>query len=121
LFFSLSSIKIVAAEMPEYLAHKKTLCVSALCLFSSASAVGGAILAAQSVAVCLQVAPVGECLAGTCATCVCGYIAFGGASELRYHNSGCFKCGKRSASIKLAQEPTQQSMGRVPSKETKSQ
>ena len=120
---TLFSIKIVASGMPEYLANKKTLCLSALCLVSSAGTIGGSVLTAQSIATCLQVAPVGECLVGAGVACACAYITVGAASELRYHNPdfcSCCRFGKKTARIGVAgsaglmQAPVQQIMGQAP-------
>lgn len=123
----LSSINIFTADQSGCSEHKDILCLSALCLASSACTLGGAMLTVQSASACLQVAPAAQCLAGACTTCACGYVAIGLIDEFRYHvpkGSGCCGFGKKVVSAHFAgliQAPAQQTMEQVPNKGTKLQ
>ncbi len=127
---SLFSIKMFAAQQScprKCLAKINPACpttagLSALCLATSASTLCASIYTAQSVATCLQVAPIQEVLVGACATCVCAYATLGVAIELKDHMPACCRCGrsgKRLAGagvdrpVALATAPAQQTMGLV--------
>ena len=91
-------------------------CLSLACLATSACTVGGAIFTAQSIATCLQVAPIKECIMGSCATGLCAYVTLGLAIELRpnmaeLNTACCGRSDKKIESVGAVKIPDQQTMG----------
>lgn len=95
-------------------------CLSLACLATAATTLGSSVYAAQSLVMCLQVAPIKECVCGTGVACACGYLTIGVASELTSYlpertRSLCCKSSRNNSAV-LVDMPVQQIMGREGSK-----